>query len=276
MVVRVAFLGPGGTYTEEAALAFLGEEAERLPHPSIQGTLRAAASGEADCAVVPVENAIEGTVSATLDTLWLYSSLQVRRALVLPVRHCLIGHQKGTAPIRTVYSHPQALAQCQGWLEEHLGAVQRVPTASTSEALRHLGPGSAAIASERAAQLHDLPVLQRQINDHPDNCTRFWLVSEQPFWAGLPSQCTSIAFGLRRNRPGILYEILAIFARAQINLAKIESRPTKKVIGEYLFFADLEGDSRSQTIAAALQEVQTLVAELKILGSYGIERVKAD
>ncbi|UFP92812.1 prephenate dehydratase [Gloeobacter morelensis] len=274
MILRVAFLGPSGTYAEEATLALLGSKCERLAHPSIQGTLRAAAAGEVDCAVVPVENAVEGTVSATLDTLWLYPQLRVRRALVLPVRHCLIGPVQHPADIQAVYSHPQALAQCQGWLEEHLGAVERIPTASTSEALRHIGAHTAAIASERAARLHGLSVIFRAINDHPDNCTRFWLVSEKPLTETLPPPggCTSIAFALRRNQPGVLHEVLSIFARYSINLAKIESRPTKKVLGEYLFFADLEGGAEAEPVNTALRQVAAVVAELNILGSYVIEQ----
>lgn len=272
LVMRAAFLGPSGTYAEQAALALLGQTVVSTPFGSIQATLRAAAAGEAECAVVPIENSIEGSVPATLDTLWLLPSLQVRTALVLPIRHCLISNESDPAQIKAVYSHPQALAQCQNWLEKHLLAADRLPTASTSEALRYVAPGTAAIASVQAAELHGLPILAHTINDHPDNCTRFWLVSAAPLGDRFrePATYTSIAFSLKANRPGVLYEALTIFALERINLARIESRPTKKVIGEYLFFADLEGANTDKPIARALARLAGIVAELRVFGSYGV------
>jgi len=272
---RVSYLGPSGTYAEQAALTFFKEPIRGVPHPSIQGTLRALAEGDVDFAVVPVENAIEGSVGATLDALWRLPGLQVVCALVLPIRHCLVSHEPALAAIRAVYSHPQALGQCQGWLEEHLSTAERIPCASTADALDRLGPGTAAITSERAAGLRGLPLLATAIQDHSENCTRFWLVGE----AGRPApsdqkppQCTSIAFSLRQNRPGALYEALAIFAHRQINLARIESRPTRKVIGEYLYFADIEGPADREPVCNALSELAALVADLKIFGSYPIRQ----
>lgn len=266
---RIAYLGPQGTYAEEAAFALFPEVFVPLPHPSIQGTLRALAAAEADFAVVPIENSIEGTVSATLDSLWVLPHLQVFKALVLPIRHCLISQELDMQTIRTVFSHPQALAQCQGWLEEHLGAIPCVPTASTSEALRQIGPGTAAIASARAAELYHLPILSTAINDAPDNCTRFWLVGPPGLSLPQPTR-TSIGFSLHSNRAGALHDALAHFADRNINLAKLESRPTKKVIGDYLFFADLEGDACQKPLKEALEDLSAFVAELKILGSYPI------
>lgn len=254
-------------------MLFEGSDVELVAHSSIQGTLHAIGAGRAECAVVPVENSVEGTVPATLDTFWLLPSLRVEQALILPVRHCLIG--RGTlGAINTVYSHPQALAQCQGWLEEHLGKADRLPTASTVQALSHIGPGAAAIASERAADLHCLPVLARTINDHGDNSTRFWLVTGEHLALGRgASTRTSIAFSLKQNCPGALLGVLAILSAQNINLAKIESRPTKKVIGEYLFFADLEGDAGQEPINSALQRIGACVAELRLLGSYPVLQV---
>jgi prephenate dehydratase len=266
-VQRIAYLGPQGTYTEEAAFTLFPEAFMPLPHPSIQGTLRALANGEADFAVVPIENSIEGTVSATLDSLWVLPQLQVFKALVLPIRHCLITREARIENIRTVFSHPQALAQCQDWLEEHLGSIPCVPTASNTEALQQLLPGTAAIASERAAELYNLPILNTAINDAPDNCTRFWLVGSPGISLPEPSR-TSIGFSLHSNRAGSLHEALTYFAVRRINLAKLESRPTKKVIGEYLFFADLEGDASQEPLKEALAELESSVEKLKILGSY--------
>lgn len=268
-VQRIAYLGPQGTYTEEAAFTLFPEAFVPLPHPSIQGTLRALANGEADFAVVPIENSIEGTVSATLDSLWVLPQLQVFKALVLPIRHCLITRELSIGSIRTVFSHPQALAQCQGWLEEHLGHVSCVPTASNTESLQQLLPGTAAIASERAAELYNLPILRTAINDAPDNCTRFWLIGAPGAPLPQPTR-TSIGFSLHSNRAGSLHNALTHFAVRKINLAKLESRPTKKVIGEYLFFADLEGDASQAPLREALADLEDSVEKLKILGSYPI------
>jgi prephenate dehydratase len=266
---RIAYLGPQGTYAEEAALALFPEDFLSRPHPSIQGTLLALAKGEADFAVVPIENSIEGTVSATLDSLWVLPQLQVFKALVLPIRHCLISQEPSIETIRTVFSHPQALAQCQGWLEENLGAIPCVPTASTVEALRQIGSGVAVVASTRAAELYNLPVLKTGINDAPDNCTRFWLVGSPGDSLAQPTR-TSIGFSLHNNRAGALHDALTHFAIRKINLAKLESRPTKKVIGEYLFFADLEGDAHQDPLQEALEDLRASVEKLKILGTYPI------
>ncbi len=266
---RIAYLGPQGTYTEEAALALFPETFVPLPHPSIQGTLRALAAAEADLAVVPIENSIEGTVSATLDTIWVLPQLQVFKALVLPIRHCLISQESSLQTIRTLFAHPQALVQCQGWLEEHLGAISCVPTASNTEALQQMGDGIAVIASARAAELYNLPILSTAINDAPDNCTRFWLVGPPGLSLPQPTR-TSIGFSLHNNRAGALHDALTHFAIRKINLAKLESRPTKKVIGEYLFFADLEGDATQNPLKEALEELGASVEELKILGTYPI------
>jgi prephenate dehydratase len=268
-VQRIAYLGPQGTYTEEAAFTLFPEAFVPLPHPSIQGTLRALANGEADFAVVPIENSIEGTVSATLDSFWILPQLQVFKALVLPIRHCLITQELSIGTIHTVFAHPQALAQCQGWLEEHLGSVPCVPTASNTEALQQMLPGAAAIASARAAELYNLPILQTAINDAPDNCTRFWLIGAPGSSLPQPTR-TSIGFSLHSNRAGALHDALTYFAVRKINLVKLESRPTKKVIGEYLFFADLEGDASREPLKGALAELEASVEKLKILGSYPI------
>ncbi|MBC7880139.1 MAG: prephenate dehydratase [Anaerolineae bacterium] len=266
---RIAYLGPQGTYAEEATFTLFPEDFVSLPHPSIQGTLRALAKGEADFAVVPIENSIEGTVSATLDSLWVLPQLQVFKALVLPIRHCLITQEPSIETIRTVFSHPQALAQCQGWLEEHLGAIPCVPTASTVEALQKISSGVAVVASTRAAELYNLPILHAGINDAPDNCTRFWLVGPPGQSLAQPTR-TSIGFSLHNNRAGALHDALTHFAIRNINLAKLESRPTKKVIGEYLFFADLEGDADQNPLKEALEELWASVEKLKILGTYPI------
>ena len=276
MVISVAHLGPPGTYTEAAALAYLnrlsGETAQQAllrPYPSITQTLRAGIQGLADLAVVPVENSVEGSVSMTLDGLWQMDTLQIQHALVLPISHALISCTESLASIRTVYSHPQALAQCQRWLEQFLPKVQPIFTNATTEALQHLHLEKTAgvIASSRAAQLYNLPVLACPINDYPDNYTCFWVLSLQPSTGGTH---TTLAFSVPANVPGALVKPLSCFASRGINLSRIESRPTKRSLGDYLFFIDLEADAREASVQSALEELATYTETLKIFGSYSI------
>ena len=275
MVVSVAHLGPPGTYAEAAALAYvswltqMGKEALLCPYPSIAQTLRAAAQGQADLAVVPVENSVEGSVTTTLDTLWQLDTLQIQQALVLPISHALMSRAPNLEAIQTVYSHPQALAQCQGWLERFLPQVHLVPTNATTEGLQYLDEDktAGAIASSRAAQLYNLPILVCPINDYVDNYTRFWVLSLQPATGG---NCTSLAFSVPANVPGALAKPLQVFASRDINLSRIESRPTKRSLGDYLFFVDLEANTTEASVQSALEELSTYSEKLKIFGSYSI------
>ena len=279
-MMSIAYLGPSGTYTELAALAYVNSiEQEGIvlyPYPSIAQTLRAVAQSQAELAVVPVENSIEGSVTVTLDTLWQLDTLQIQQALVLPIAHTLMSYANSLETIETVYSHPQALAQCQLWLEQFLPHVQLIPTNSTTEALKHLekDPKFGAIASQRAAQLYNLPILASGINDYPDNCTRFWVLSQgqspNSLNPALSKSHTSLAFSLRANIPGVLVKPLQIFAQRDINLSRIESRPTKRSLGEYLFFIDLEADSNSSSVQSALAELTTYTEVLKNFGSYNV------
>jgi prephenate dehydratase len=284
MTLSIAHLGPPGTYAEQAAVFYANWlarttaiEATLCPYPSIAQSLQAVAQGQTQLAVVPVENSIEGSVTMTMDTLWLLDSLRIQLALVLPITHTLISCARSLDDIKTVYSHPQALAQCQGWLGRFLPAVQLIPSNSTTEALQLLtqDTSSAAIASMRAAQLYNLPILATAINDHPENCTRFWVVSQsQTENSYHPSSSnnthTSLAFSLPANMPGALVKPLQIFAQLGINLSRIESRPTKRSLGEYLFFMDLEADATTAKMQSALVELSTYTEILKIFGSYNI------
>lgn len=273
MTVSIAHLGPPGTYAEAAALAYvnwltqLKQQALLCPYPSIAQTLKATARGQAHLAVVPVENSVEGSVTMTLDALWQLDTLQIQQALVLPISHALLSCSGTLEGIRTVYSHPQALAQCQGWLERFLPSVQLIPTNATTEALGHLEQDrtAAAIASQRAAQLYNLPILACPVNDYPDNYTRFWVLSLEPSTGG---SHTSLAFSVPANVPGALVKPLQVFASRGINLSRIESRPTKRSLGDYLFFMDLETDARGVSIQSALTELKTYTETLKIFGSY--------
>jgi prephenate dehydratase len=279
MAVSIAHLGPSGTYTESAALAYAsllqaetGQTHTLCPCLSIIQTLHSVANRQVDLAVVPVENSIEGGVGVTLDTLWQLDNLQIQQALVLPISHALISCAAKREAIQAVYSHPQALAQCQEWLVKHLPTAQLIPTNSNTEALSDLkqNPTIAAIASERAAALYQLPILAYPINDRPDNCTRFWVLSLQQSLSGSHS---SLAFSIPANLPGALVNALQVFAQRNLNLSRIESRPTKRSLGEYLFFVDIEASLQSAAVQAALLELKDHTEMLKLFGSYQIRAV---
>lgn len=276
MSIPIAYLGPAGTYAEAATLAYvqqlqidIASKSLLCPYPSIAQTLQSLAQGQVELAVVPVENSIEGSVTTTLDMLWQLDTLQIQQALVLPIRHALLSRAASLETIQVVYSHPQALAQCQKWLEKFLPWAQLVPLNSTTEGLKYLDKDrcSGVITSERAAQLYNLPVLASAINDYPDNHTRFWVLGKQISVGG---SHTSLAFSTPANVPGALVKPLQVFASRSINLSRIESRPTKRSLGEYLFFVDLEADASQDFVQSALQELTSYTEILKIFGSYSV------
>jgi len=284
MTLSIAHLGPPGTYTEQAAIFYLnwltkttGSEAILCPYPSIAQTLRSVAEGQAVLAVVPVENSIEGSVTMTLDTMWQMDSLQIQLALVLPIAHALISCAASLDHIKTIYSHPQALAQCQGGLERFVPTVELIPINSTTEALLQLEHDltAATISSQRAAQLYHLPILARGINDFPENRTCFWVVSQGPLSAtyqtnSISTSHTSLAFSMPANVPGALVKPLQVFANLGVNLSRIESRPTKRSLGEYLYFIDIEADGTKPQMQSAMAELVTHTEILKIFGSYNV------
>lgn len=276
MAISLAHLGPVGTYSESAALAYGNwlEKSDRqefmlCPQPSIAAALGAVASKQADYSVVPVENSIEGTVNITLDTLWQQKQLKILRGLTIPIVHCLLSYGNGLEAIKIVYSHPQALGQCQQWLSKNLPQVQLIPTNSTTEALKLLeeNPDAAAISSQRAAEIYKVPMLALAINDRPDNCTRFLVIGDGTNNSG---SYLSLAFSLEKNVSGALVKPLQIFAERNINLSKIESRPTKRSLGEYIFFIELQGCLQETKIQEALQELERYTEELTIFGNYDL------
>jgi prephenate dehydratase len=277
MALSLAFLGPHGTYSEQAALAYRQSLSSHEPtaialrdFPSILQAIQAVVDGDADLAIVPVENSIEGSVTVTLDALWQWSNLRIQDALVLPIANTLITRAVTLADIKTLYSHPQPLGQCQHWIKTHCPQATLVPTRSTTEALRHVmeETSAAAIASQRAAQLYDLPVVAHGINDQADNCTKFLVLGHTGSTQG---SYTSLAFSLGINQPGSLLKPLQVLAEAGINLSRIESRPTKRSLGEYLFFLELEAAASAPATQQALTELQQYTETLKIFGSYDVQ-----
>jgi prephenate dehydratase len=269
--MRVAYLGPPGTFSDEAVgRCDLVAGAERRQYPSIPEVFDGMARGEADVAVVPIENSLEGGVAATLDLLFQRAGLKIRREILLPIRQCLLARPGLTLEgVKRVLSIPIALAQCQNFLHGKLPRVPHEHTPSTAEAARRAAdlPDAAAVASGAAARHYGLAVLAEGIQDADDNVTRFVVLAredEKP----TGRDRTSIAFTLDRDRPGGVHEVLGEFAVRQINLSRIESRPSKRVLGEYVFFLDFEGHRADKPCAEALAGVLQRVHALHLLGSY--------
>ena len=276
MTISIAHLGPTGTYSETAALAYKNwlakhqqQEAILSPQPSIALALSSVVQEKSKYAVVPVENSIEGSVVITLDRLWEQTSLKILRAFTIPITHSLLSCNTSLEEITTVYSHPQALGQCQKWLATNLPQVQLIPANSTTEALQLLKeyPNTAAISSARAAEIYQIPILEAGINDRMDNCTRFLVVGSETSTYG---SYLSLAFSLPKNVPGALVKPLQIFAARELNLSKIESRPTKRSLGEYIFFMDVEGSLQNPIIQEAIAELEQHTEVLKIFGNYDL------
>ena len=275
--MRIAFLGPAGTYGEQAArrLAELEQlpDPELLPQVGIRAVVQALAEGRAEAAVVPVENSVEGGVTACLDALWEHPELRVGRALVLPIRHALLGSGP-IAGISEVLSHPQALAQCSQWLAEHCPTALQLPTSSTAEAARMVAGSRfrAAIASLKAAEEHGLEVLAYPINDVAGNCTRFLLLRRGE--RSLDGPVASLAFSLHANQPGALLEALGCFAQRGLNMSRIESRPSKREMGEYIFFVDLELPDGPEPLQQAVAQLHPLCEHLAIFGAYPLTQLE--
>jgi len=274
-VLSVAYFGPAGTFTEEALRSQEDLAAgKRTPYSSVPEVIAAVERHEADGGVVPIENMIEGSVSVTLDTLAFESDLLIQREIDLPVSLNLCAPAGvGLADVRTVVSFPHALAQCRGWLAKKLPAAEPRASHSTSDAAREVARSKrrdlAAICNALAADLYGLEVLGTDIEDHPENQTRFVLVGR-----GIPAPTghdkTSIVCFQRKDRPGSLLGILQEFAARDVNLTKLESRPTKRSLGDYCFFIDCEGHIADEVVAAALRHVAAKHGEVKFLGSYPV------
>ncbi len=270
---RIAYLGPPGTFSEEAALLYRGDRPwELLPFASIAAVISATQTRMADEGVVPIENSLEGSVSATLDILVHESSLLIKRELILPIRHYLLakpGVEVGEA--RVLFAHPQALGQCRRFVDRCLPKVEVVASLSTAKSvedmLAHPAP-ALAIATKRAAALYGASVVAENVQDQPNNVTRFVVLAEEDC-PPTGRDKTSLAFTLpEANKPGVLHDVLEEFAVRQINLTKIESRPTKESLGTYIFLLDLEGHREDPLVREALAAVKPQTSMLKVFGSY--------
>lgn len=271
--LKVSCLGPLATFTHLAAVRHFGSSAAFVPVDSIKKVFENVESGKAEYGVVPIENSNEGVVSYTLD-MFMDSDLKVVAEIILQVAHNLISKQTDRTKIRKVYSHPQALAQCRGWLESNMPGVPMREATSTAKAaeLAAKEKDTAAIASELAARIYDLSILEKNIEDSRNNITRFLVISKD-FPPKTGNDKTSVMFSIK-DRPGSLYSILLPFKRAKINLTKIESRPSKRKAWEYIFFVDMEGHIEDKKVSKAIEALKEGCLYLKILGSYPQGRIQ--
>jgi prephenate dehydratase len=270
--MRTAFLGPRGTFSEEAAVTYAGTEGELLAFSSIPALTAAVETGLADSAVLPIENSIEGSISTTLDLLIHETPLRICAEVVVPVRMFLVtAPGAALADIKVVTSKPEAIAQCRRFLDRCLPNVEQRAALSTAAAVQEVSKGTdltvAAIGPGRAAELYSGHVLAHDIQDVHTNVTRFVALANED---ALPTgkDKTSIGFMVKENVPGALHEILTALAEETIQMTKVESRPTKAWLGHYVFLIDFEGHREDEHIARALARIEEKTSLLKIFGSY--------
>jgi len=269
MTKRLAFLGPPGTFSEQAAL-ICDPQAKLLPFATVTAVAAAVGSGMADEGVMAIENSLEGSVTDTLDVLIHESALLIHRELVLPIDHCLLVKPGTTSDqIEIIYSHPQAFGQCRRFLERCFPKARLEASLSTITAVEQMmqQDRAAALATARASELYNVQVLASGIQDNQNNETRFVLVAA----ADSPPtgrDKTSLAFSVAQDTPGSLVDALKEFSDRQINLTKIESRPTKQELGRYVFLVDLEGHRTDAKVAEALEKVRAQAYFFKVFGSY--------
>jgi prephenate dehydratase len=279
----IGFLGPAGTFTEEALRATMDQRngagrRDFVPFPSLQDTIEAVSAGEVDCALVPIENSIEGSVSATIDILsHEIDNLQIVREIRHPIRHCLLARPGMTLEaITKVVSHPHANAQCRMWLRQNLPGREVEAANSTATAVERIASTKepwAAIGNQLAATEYGCAVLEADIEDHKDNETRFIFLARQRERQDLfEPYKTSVVCEIAKDQPGALLLILQEFAFRHINLTKIESRPSKRRLGDYIFVVDMEGKVDDTPIADALRCLCCKLPRLTVLGSYPVGR----
>jgi prephenate dehydratase len=275
--MRVAYLGPAGTHSEEALRASAPPGTEEVPYPTIYDAVMAVHDGTVDTAIVPIENALEGSVAVTLDTLALEAGdVRIAAEVVHPIHHCAIAPAElSLSRVERVVSHPQATAQCAHFLREHLPGAEHVSAPSTAEAVLSVCESadgrSVALGSRLAAELYDCHVVAENVEDHPDNVTRFvWLAPADAVSEPGEDAKTSVVFwGGGDQSPGWLVDLLGELSSRGVNLTRIESRPRRTGLGHYMFFADLEGAAGAAPVSEALEALAGHVEELRVLGSYG-------
>ncbi len=270
--MTIAYLGPEATFTHMAALRHFGRSCKMTPVVSISRVFEEVEEGRAHCGVVAIENSTEGVVGATIDRFIDShigaSPLKIIAEVTIPISHHLMSLSGSIRAVKKIFSHPQPVGQCRGWIEENLPNVPIVEVESTSRAAARAleDPRAAAIASEEAAHFYGLKIAERHIEDNAGNMTRFWVLGRKsPGKTGRDK--TSLLFSVK-NEAGILYRMLEPFYKGRINLTKIESRPLKKKAWEYIFFLDMDGHQEERRIGSAIRELEKHCLFVKILGSY--------
>ena len=266
--IKVAFLGPEGTFTQQAAIKHFGNSAVTVSMNAIDEVFREVDAGAANYGVVPVENSTEGVINHTLDA-FLASSLKICGEVELRIHHnLLVGQSTHKDKITRVYSHSQSLAQCRQWLDAHYPKAERIAVSSNAEAAKRIKGewSSAAIAGDMAAELYDLEKLSEKIEDRPDNSTRFLIIGREEILQSGEDK-TSIIIAAK-NEPGALYNLLAPFYREEVDLTRVEARPSREGKWTYVFFVDFRGHKDDPAIIKVLAEVSQIVIDLRVLGSY--------
>ena len=268
--MRLAYLGPEGTYSEQAAIDYAADS-DRIPYSGIPAVVKAAELGDVEEAIVPIENSLEGVVTYTVDLLIHGSPLKIRGEVVVPIHHqLLVPMGMHMEDVRVVYSHPQAIAQCRGFLSRNLPNAEHVAALSTASAVEDMNSSrypSAAISSSRAAELFDATIIQSNIEDMPNNQTRFVVLgTEDERRTGRDK--TSVCFDFSQDAPGTLYSTLGELAQREINMIKIESRPDRRSLGKYVFLIDLDGHREDTVVSEALDAMRKRASLFKIFGSY--------
>ncbi len=268
--MRLAYLGPEGTYSEQAAIDYAADS-ERIPYSGIPAVVRAAELGDVEEAIVPIENSLEGVVTYTVDLLIHGSPLKIRGEVVIPIHHqLLIPPGVRMEDVRIVYSHPQAIAQCRGFLSRSLPNAEHMAALSTASAVEDMNSSrypSAAISSRRAAELFDATIVQSNIEDVPNNQTRFVVLGTED-GSRTGRDKTSVCFDFSQDAPGTLYSTLGELAQREINMIKIESRPDRRSLGKYVFLIDLDGHREDTVVSEALDAMKKRASLFKIFGSY--------
>ena len=267
--LRVAYLGPHGTFSEAAVFQRFGQATEGVSAESIDAVFKAVESGAANYGLVPVENSTEGAIGRTLDLL-LSSNLRICGEVLLQVHQCVLSNENDLSLIRKIYSHPQSFGQCQGWLNAHLPHAERITASSNADAARLAAEESfsAAVAGEQAADHFRLKVLARNIEDESRNTTRFLVIGNQDV-APSGRDKTSLVMSAA-NRPGAVHDLLVPLAQNGVSMTKLESRPSRAGMWEYLFYVDIEGHQADARVATALEQLRQIASFVKVLGSYPV------
>jgi chorismate mutase/prephenate dehydratase len=267
--LKVAFLGPEGTFTQAAVIKHFGSSVRSLPLAAIDEVFHEVEGGIADFGVVPIENSSEGTVNHTLD-MFLSSSLKICGEVELRIHHHVMGKMSALTAIKRICAHAQALAQCRGWLDQNLPEAERIAVSSNAEGARRARDehGTAAIAGRTAADIYGLTLLADEIEDRADNTTRFLVVGRKLFSASGADRTTLILSGSGADDAGALFRLLEPLAEHRVNMTRIESRPSRKRKWDYVFFIDVEGHVSDPPVARALAALEERATLFRVLGSY--------